>query len=292
MGQGEDPFVAADQVPADMLHHLRLLLLGVRIGGKAFGLEEKTVPVVELALGAVGAVPGEGAEKGGRFEAVGQGDELLALLPVRQEHGRRAPLPDLQGVDMKTPVVFVDIDEDLGGVPDSFYRLVGVPVAKDGEIGDCIEFEKVGACNPEKVPHHVVGGPGGEKVRKAIENQEGVLPFFGEDGVNAGGEGFEAEGWIEAVDGDRRRSADKGFMVPEAHINDPLSLLQGVVDERADEIAVIGDGIDLPDDIVPDAQVIEDLVQAGVAGRYANGGIHARAPFPRLKIKRYFCLFL
>ena len=66
---------------------------------------------------------------------------------------------NLEGMNTDLNFVVVNIDQDLGYFPYPGYRLEGMTITQDGEIGDCIQFKKVRAGYEKKIADHQVGCP-------------------------------------------------------------------------------------------------------------------------------------
>jgi hypothetical protein len=65
-------------------------------------------------------------------------------------------------MDTELALVIVDVQKNLGGFPDAGHGLEGVSAPEEGEIGHCIEFEKVRARYYEEISI-MRSGPGQER---------------------------------------------------------------------------------------------------------------------------------
>lgn len=102
---------------------------------------------------------------------------------MREKHGGRVALPDLQRVDIQTAVVRKKVGENLSRFPDAGYSFVTMTLSEQAKPCDSVEFEQVGAGYHEKVAHHQVGRPGGLQLGQAVKDVECVASRFSDDPV-------------------------------------------------------------------------------------------------------------
>ncbi len=153
-----------------------------------------------------------------------------------------------------------DVNQHLGRFPNTLNGPLGVMLPDQGEVGHCVEVIEIGASNPEEVTDHMIGRPGGQKLRERVEDVERPGALIGDHLVDLGGKGFEPLARIEFVGFEMRRRLKQRRVVTKAHVNNFFLRNQGLVNERADQVAVILYRIDLQHDIVADPEVIKNLI--------------------------------
>ena len=137
--------------------------------------------------------------------------------------------------------------------------------ADQPEVGDGVEFEQVGAGDLEEVPDGQIAAPGVEQRGQRVENVERAEPDLGDDLVHRAGEVLETQGRVQSVHLDAVEIVQQGAMLAEAQVDQSAALGSGPFGERLDELAVLGQVVDLPDHVVAEPQAVEDAVEAGDA---------------------------
>ena len=270
-GERDDALVAADQDRIELLEHSTAsLAVGVLVQHLG-GIEKETIPIVELALRGLAFAPLEVRVESGRVAAVDHGAKRLALVNMRQEHGRRLALPDLDRLQVAAAFGPSDIDQNLRGLADACHGGVAVAAREQAEIGNRVEPIKVGTDDLEEIADHQVGGPGREQIGETVEDVEGAASVVRDQAVDVAGEGLEAAQGVDRDDLDARSGRDQGRMSAEAQIDDGAIACDGLRDKGLDEAAVVLDVVDAPDDVVADAQAVEDAIESGESGRDALG---------------------
>ncbi len=143
-----------------MVDHLLLFFWRNFLGVQFLGLQKEAMPVVEATTARVLNLAIRVGQEFGGFKAVGQRDETVAGLTVRQEHGRRMPLPDLERMDKALSLTIMQFQQNLGRFTNPGDGLVGMAVTQQGKVCHGIEPEQVRAGHLEKVGDHVIGDPG------------------------------------------------------------------------------------------------------------------------------------
>ena len=94
----------------------------------------------------------------------------------------------------------VEVEENLGGLPDAGHSGGRCLLAKQGEPRDRVELEEERARDLEEVPDHEVGVPVVHQIGEGVEDVEGEATGLGHQVVHAGGEQFESHRRVEVVD--------------------------------------------------------------------------------------------
>jgi hypothetical protein len=140
-------------------------------------------------------------------------------------------------------------------------------VPQNGEIGHCVQFKEIGTGYAEKISYHKVCGPGGQEVRQAVENIEGLPSGLRDDIMDSESEGFESGISVENMD---CHSSITGFqerlMGCEPYVMQCPAIGVGPFHKGKNEVTVIGDSVHLPDNIVTGIQAVYDPVESRESG--------------------------
>ncbi|OPZ59164.1 MAG: hypothetical protein BWY87_01139 [Deltaproteobacteria bacterium ADurb.Bin510] len=265
LGQLEDTLVAADDDPAELVQHGGALGR-LAVVQQVFGLQEELVEEVQVAAGAFQARALDVVDEARGVTALGHGLEQFAFLIVREEHGGRVAVLDLERVYEAFAAIVVEVDQHLGGLVDARDGLVVVAVSDQAEVGHGVELEEVGAGDHEEVADHQVGGPGREQVGEAVKDVEGLAALDGGDGVDLLREEFEAAGGAQLAALDAFVLVQDGRVFGEAHVDQPAAVCEGAGGKGAREEPVVVHAVNLPDHVVAQMQAVQDLVEALEAG--------------------------
>jgi len=175
------------------------LLHRLRFGQRFPGLVKDDIPVV----GPIGAAS-DAAKQFSDLGAGGHADRLLALDQVREEHGRRIPLPDLEGMDIQLAIDLIKVEQQLGCLADPGNRRIGGDIADNCKIGDRVQLVEIRAGHFEEIADHQVRMPVLEQIGQAVKDIKGLFTGRLDQMMDLGGKAFEALAGIEQVDLDRR----------------------------------------------------------------------------------------
>ncbi len=262
-------------LPADQHRHQQILGGVLFVGHPEQRITrtvEHHVPGIRLLRAAVERGEEPCGRPGGR-----DGDRFIADDPMREEHRRGIALPHLQRMDIGLVVDQIEIEQDLGGVPDRGDRRKAVEIAGDREIGDGVEVEQPRTDDAEEVHHHQVRMPVAQQLGQAVEDIEDPLPLPGDKVVEGGREVFEPLGRVEFDDRDPARVQHHRRMVGESDIDDPPTVGQRPGDIGIHDPAIVLDRVDLPHHVVPEPEPVDDTVQPAKAGGDGVVGVHGPA---------------
>lgn len=226
VSQIEDAFFTSDHMPADVHHHFVLFFRAGITCSHLLGLKKELVPVIDMP-GAVFFAGDNGTQKAGGFVAVVHRDIVAIFEMMGEKHGRRVALPGFLWLDIHLVIVVEDVNQHLCGLTDSVNCFKGVVIADQGEIRHGIEFVQVGACDPEKVAHHEIGGPGQEQVREGVEDVKYLFPLLGDDIVDGGGKGFKPRARVKFIAFDLFALFQQRIVLGEAHVDHAALVFQG-----------------------------------------------------------------
>ncbi len=169
-------------------------------------------------------------------------------------------------MDTELALIIVDVQQDLGGFPDTVHGLEGVAAPEEGEIGHRVEFEKIRTGDHKEVADHEVRGPRQQEVGQTIEDIENIPSLLSDDVVDLGREGLETRLGVELVDGHPARGFQKRGVTGKAHIDHPFVVGQGGVDIGDHEGTVVFHVVHLHNHVVARLEAVQDCVQALDAG--------------------------
>ena len=223
--QGKHLLVLGYQDIAETVHQLLLFLLGSRFLYEFFRFEEQPVPVIKIPPGPfrTGFIYMRKDPRG--IDAVSDGNVLVLVPEMRQEHGRRITVPDLQRVYVILAVTVISIYQKLRCLPDTRYGLERMTVPQEGKIGDGLQLVKERARYHEEVAHHKIRRPRRKEFGQAVEHVISAYAFFGYYLVDLGGKGLEPGTGIQFVLFDPVRIFQQGFMRREPDIYDLFVLV-------------------------------------------------------------------
>ena len=268
--QGQDPFLAAEnhlgQGAEDLLGLVPHVLAALQPLPDPLGVEEGPVPLAQPKMHRIQPRPGLGGEDLGDGGTVGDGREAVAFPDMEHVHGRRIAVLHLGGLDIDLALVAVNLGEDLSGAGDGPGGLGGVGVAQQGEVGQGLQVEDVGAGEHEEIAQHAIAGPGLGQGREAVEDEEGPAPGLADLGAHLGDEALETDGDIDLPHLPMVGLPQQGRMIREAEVDQPAALLVRRPAIGRDQGGEIGDVVQMPDQVVPGQQATEDAIQGGDAG--------------------------
>lgn len=223
---------------------------------------EHDVPRIRLFGAAVERGEQPGGRPGGRDRYSG-----VAGDAVREIHRGRIAIPDLQRVDIGLVVDQIEVEQHLGRGPDRRDGGEAVKVSDQGEIGHGVEIEQPRAGDPEEVHHHQVRMPVFEQIGQAIEDIERAQTLARDQVMHGRRERLEPLGGIELHHLDPGQIVDHGQMGGEPHIDDAARIRPGLLDIGGHDPAIVLDRVDLPDDVVAEAQPVDNPVEPGQSRR-------------------------
>ena len=117
--------------------------------------------------------------------------------PMGPEHLRRVTIPDFERLDVHLALDPVEINQDLGRVPDARNRPVRVAGPSQGKVSDRVQLEQVGAGDLEKIGEKLVGAPIRHQRREIVKDVKDFPAFPLDDLVKIRTEDIEAGAGIE-----------------------------------------------------------------------------------------------
>ena len=178
-----------------------------------------------------------------------------------EEHLGGIAVPDLEGVEVHAPVDPIDVQEELGRVPDPGDGPMAVAAAGEGEVGHRVEFEEEGAGHLEEVRQEFVGRPLDDERREAVEDVEDLPPLRLDDVVEVAAEGVEAGVGAHLDRGKAVERRQDGRVGCETEIDRPPPVPDRLPGEGLGEEGVILQAVHLPDDVVAQPEPLEHLIQ-------------------------------
>ena len=115
------------------------------------------------------------------FHTVREGLKAAFFLVVflRQKHGCGIPVPYLQGVHISALCfILINIQKQLGGLPDPGNGIKGMFAPDDREISHRIQFKEIRTGYAEKISHHQICPPGRLQIRQTVKYIKRIPSFF------------------------------------------------------------------------------------------------------------------
>src|SRR5665647_268865 len=94
-------------------------------------------------------------------------------------------------MDIQLTLKAVNIQQYLGGFPNTGNCFKGMAVAQDRKVGDGIQIKKEGTSNDKKITDHQIGRPGQKQIGQAIKHIKNITAFLPDDIMNLSGKRFK-----------------------------------------------------------------------------------------------------
>ena len=226
--------------------------------------------------------------------AGGQRRALVAAQADGKVHRLRAPAVDVDGMDVQRAVHRAHVQQYGRGVADVGDRVVRVAFVHDGEVADGFHLRQIRIGQTEKVADHPVGKPELLQLGQAVEDVKDALALLPDDAVDGDGEALKADVRVQLVllrvcaGGCQRIRIHDLHVLAEAEVHNALAGARDVHHKAVGDVNIIGQTVDLPDDVVPGTQAVERMVKPFDAGADFRGFAHNDAPLlPKLVFLRF-----
>ncbi len=176
-----------------------------------------------------------------------------------------------------SPLMPVDVEEDLRRSGDGRGGLEGMGVAEQRKIGQRFQVVDVGAGEHEEVAQHPVAAPLLGQRRQAVEDEERAPARLANHAVDLRDELLEPRRTVQLADGHAVSGRNQRRMLGEAEVDQAAARVPGGLAVRAHERSEVLDRVHLPDQVVARQQSPEHPVQRGHP-RAEIGIDHRKAP--------------